>query len=189
MLPRVSLALDARPRRIPDPPGRCGVFVAVTPANPLYATSAYANDVASGAHVTPLRTPADVRAVFGAVPTAFDAAAALAAGDGTTLRGYVNHEGGWAEAGRALEVLLARVRALGGTVVGGKEVCGVQLAREGQEAVVTGVRCTDGSVYEAARVVVAAGAWTPRLMQQLGLEIKGDEGAPGSLVGVGTATG
>ncbi|WWD17111.1 hypothetical protein CI109_101548 [Kwoniella shandongensis] len=74
-------------------------------------------------------------------------------------KGYYNPIGGWAEAGRAVEVGLKRVRQLGGEVRGGAEVVG--LIKDGKK--VQGVRLKSGEEVKGDLVVVAAGAWTPAL--------------------------
>ncbi|GJE91407.1 FAD-binding oxidoreductase [Phanerochaete sordida] len=146
----------------------CGVFLPVTTGNP-YTSAAYDNDVASGANVTAVRSAEDIKKFFpDDVPTGF------AAPSGDVLSGYINHDGGWAESGRALELLLERVRAAGAEVLAGKEVAGLMRkgAANGTQTSprVAGVRCTDGSGYRAETVIIAAGAWTPRLTQRLGIE-------------------
>lgn len=171
------------------------MFVPLTTENP-YPKAAYENDVASGAHISEVRSPDDLKKFFpDDIVTGFDSP-----GGEAELSGYLNHEGGWAESGRALEVLLERVRAAGGEVLAGKEVSGVM--RKGLH--ITGVACTDGSGYHAATTIVAAGAWTPRLAQHLGIEFTSglyvqkpedelagpeEQEAIGQHVGVGLATG
>lgn len=141
----------------------CGVFVPLADAN-TYTRAAYENDVTSGAKITEIRASEDLKKFFPEdVVTGF-----ASASTDTELVGYLNHDGGWAESGRALEVLLQRVRDGGAEVLAGKEVAGVM--RKSSSLRVTGVRCTDGSGYHAATVIFAAGAWTPRLMQRLGIE-------------------
>lgn len=75
--------------------------------------------------------------------------------------GYMNTIGGWAEAGRSIEVGLRRVTQLGGRVWGGAEVA--SLKKSGRD--VTGVVLKDGTEIPADLVVVAAGAWSPALLQ------------------------
>ena len=115
-----------------------------------YASKAYANDVASGVRTVKfssadaLRTavfPADVKtgASFERAP------------------GYINLDSGWAHAARGVEMLTARVIALGGRVVGGKAVTG--LVREDGRTT-SGVRLADGSSMGARLVVIASGSWT-----------------------------
>lgn len=172
---------------------RCGVFVPLTTEN-SYPKEAHENDVAAGAHITEVRSSNDLKKVFpDDIATGFDFPSSE-----PELSGYLNHEGGWAESGRALEMLLERVCVAGAQVLAGKEVS--EVMREGAASdsqaplCITGVKCTDGSEYHAPTVIVAAGAWTPRLVQRLGVEFAG----PGTQkpedelvqqVGVGLATG
>ncbi|WVQ81747.1 hypothetical protein IAT38_003872 [Cryptococcus sp. DSM 104549] len=74
-------------------------------------------------------------------------------------KGYHNSIGGWAEAGRAVEVGLKMVRQLGGTIRAGAEVVG--LVKDGKK--VQGVILKDGEQVLGDLVVAAAGAWTPKL--------------------------
>ncbi|EKM53419.1 uncharacterized protein PHACADRAFT_259793 [Phanerochaete carnosa HHB-10118-sp] len=171
----------------------CGVFMPLATGS-LYSKEAYENDVAAGARISEVRSFDDLKKVFPVdVATGFDSQSSEA-----ELSGFLNHEGGWAESGRALEILLERVRAAGAQVIAGKEVS--EVLREGAASDsqaplhVTGVKCTDGSEYHAAVVIVAAGAWTPRLVQRLGVEFAGpgtqkSEYEPTRHVGVGLATG
>ena len=87
---------------------RSGVVVPFSKANPVYAHEAYENDVSQGARVAAFRTEADVQKVF---PEGVPGGVDLSAASGETeLVAYMNHDGGWAESGRSLEVLLERVR-------------------------------------------------------------------------------
>ncbi|KAK8864583.1 hypothetical protein IAR55_001833 [Kwoniella newhampshirensis] len=80
-------------------------------------------------------------------------------------RGYFNPIGGWAEAGRAVEVGLKRVRQMGGTIRAGAEVTG--LIKDGKK--VLGVALKNGEELRGDLVVVAAGAWTPALFASPGV--------------------
>ncbi|BEJ16306.1 hypothetical protein CspHIS471_0509110 [Cutaneotrichosporon sp. HIS471] len=77
--------------------------------------------------------------------------------------GYHNVTGGWAESGRSIEIGLRRVQELGGKILAGAEVMSFQKANDGKT--VTGVVLKDGRVIPADLVVVAAGAWTPGLLE------------------------
>ncbi|RMH23089.1 MAG: FAD-dependent oxidoreductase, partial [Gemmatimonadetes bacterium] len=77
--------------------------------------------------------------------------------------GYLSLHAGWAESGRAVAWMLAQARAAGVEVREGVRVSG--LLERGSR--VAGVRTEDGDSIEAARVVVAAGAWTPVLLPWL----------------------
>lgn len=70
--------------------------------------------------------------------------------------GYVNFESGWAFATRGIEMLMSRVIALGGKVLGGKAVTGL-IRSDGRTS---GVTLADGSSMNAGLVVIASGSWT-----------------------------
>ena len=144
--------------------------------NPVYTRQAYENDAASGARLTEVRTTEEMTKIFSErVEVHIGDQAPHAADSEPEMLGYLNHEGGWAESARSLEILLARVRQLGGKVLGGKDVAAMitHTALDYDSfkhyRAVTGVKCTDGTSYLAPTVIVAAGAWTPSLMQRLGM--------------------
>ncbi|KAK1230481.1 hypothetical protein PQX77_006409 [Marasmius sp. AFHP31] len=84
------------------------------------------------------------------------------------MTGYLNHDSGWADAGRATAALISRVKALGGKIIGGKTV--KELIHK--DGLTHGVKCTDGSSIHADLVVLATGSWTPSAFTSLGLEGK-----------------
>lgn len=121
-----------------------------------YADESYKNDVALGAIVEPLNGSDAIRAVFPPqTPTASFAECA----------GYLNWSGGWANAGQGMALLLDEVKALNGKVLPGVGVTRI-LRRNGQTI---GVQCSDGAVFDAALVVLAAGSWTPSAFPELDL--------------------
>lgn len=78
---------------------------------------------------------------------------------------YMNYDGGWAHAEAGISRAIDRVRALGGTVLAGKKV--VELLKEpmidgnqSNSLKTKGVRCADGSEFNADIVILATGAWT-----------------------------
>lgn len=76
----------------------------------------------------------------------------------------VNSTSGWANAGDALIAVTKRCIELGVKyVVGDVETLVFEGGRDG---VCSGVRTTKGEVYKADKVVVCAGAYTPRLLEQ-----------------------
>lgn len=77
---------------------------------------------------------------------------------------YLNPRAGWAESGEVVARLLAESKRLGVSVRGGMAM--EQLLLEGSRVV--GVATTTGEQYRADTVVVAAGAWTPTLLPELG---------------------
>ena len=118
-----------------------------------YLNASYANDIALGVRVVSLESEEKRRAIF-----------AEGVELGTAFTGdcfaYLNQDGGWVSAEDGTRRALENVRTLGGIIIGGKTV--KKLSKEnGETGRTTGVRCTDGSVYPAALVVLAAGSWTP----------------------------
>lgn len=128
-------------------------------AGRAFVDASYANCDAMGLGPKPVRTPDEVKACW---------PAGLETGAFRDRAGYHNVVGGWGEAARAVEVGLKRVSALGGTVRGGAEVVGIN--RSGRT--ITGVTLASGEVVPADLVVVAAGAWTPALLQKPGIGIR-----------------
>lgn len=116
----------------------------------LYASKGYINDVALGARTIKFSSgdSDSMRTVF---PDSVKTGSAL---DGAF--GYVNLESGWAFATRGIEMLMSRVIALGGKVMGGKAVTGL-IRPDGRTS---GVRLADGSSISACLVVIASGSWT-----------------------------
>jgi sarcosine oxidase/L-pipecolate oxidase len=70
--------------------------------------------------------------------------------------GYLNRDGGWANASQGVSLLIGKVTDLNGKIIAGKNVA--ELVQQGQRT--TGVRCSDGSTFEAELVVLATGSWT-----------------------------
>jgi sarcosine oxidase/L-pipecolate oxidase len=77
---------------------------------------------------------------------------------------YWNPDGGWAEAGRALERVVEAAVAKGTEFVTGR-VLEIMLAENDDK--VSGVRLVDGRELKADKVVLATGAWTPQLMWKI----------------------
>ena len=117
-----------------------------------YIRASYANDLALGVRVVNLEDEEKRKAVFGGgveLGTAFT----------RDCFAYLNRDGGWVYAEGGTRRALENVRALGGTVIGGKAV--KELVKDNMETGrTTGVRCIDGSIYSAELVVLAAGSWT-----------------------------
>ena len=87
----------------------------------------------------------------------------------TNHRGYFNPEGGWAEAARAMGILLSRVREMGGKVIENQEVVGLVKDENGRT---TGVACRDGKRFESDRVMLTIGSWTASTFPELELDSK-----------------
>ncbi|KAH9921920.1 FAD dependent oxidoreductase [Amylocystis lapponica] len=123
-----------------------GVFVRLTGGG-AYADGAYISDKAIGARVESLPDAAAIRSVFPpGVPLAPFADSS----------GYLNRDGGWANASQGVAILISKVAALGGRVIPGKPVAKL-LKTNGTT---TGVACADGTAYPADLVVLSAGSWT-----------------------------
>ena len=139
---------------------RSGVFVVhySTSTEGTYTDQSYINDMALGARIRNLKTPADIRSIFppGAKTASFDG-----------VHGYINLDGGWANAAHGVELLMKKVAELGVTILPGKPVVDLVKGDGGQRTV--GVKCTDGTQYAADVVVIAAGSWTPSSFPKLDL--------------------
>ena len=135
------------------------------------------NDVALGARTIQLSS-GDAAAAAAAFPEGVKTGSAF---DGAF--GYVNLDSGWASATRGIEMLMSRVIALGGKVMGGKAVTGLIRVRpdgdgdgDGGSLRTSGVSLADGSSISASLVVIATGSWTAstfrRDLLDLGLDDK-----------------
>jgi glycine/D-amino acid oxidase-like deaminating enzyme len=87
---------------------------------------------------------------------------------GRYVDGFYHARGGYAESGRVVEALLRRAQRDGVELRPTTRVGGL-LERGGR---VGGVRCDDGSTVEADAVVLAAGAWTNKLIPGLASSIR-----------------
>lgn len=134
-----------------------GVLVLGAPtAGKTYVDQSYANDVALGAVVQRLDNVDAIRSVF-PVQTH------TASFSGRT--GFLSRDGGWANAGQGLSILLSKVVALGGKILPGKAVKNL-IRKEGRTA---GVLCEDDDAFEAMTVILATGSWTPSAFPELNL--------------------
>jgi len=129
-----------------------------------YADEAYRNDLKLGCSLVPLPDPGTIRSAFpSGVPVgSFD----KTGWPYLHCKGYINRDGGWADAGQGVRILLSKVQSLGAVIHAGKSVCTIQQKDE----TVTGVSCTDGNFYEAELVVIATGSWSPSAFPDLGLQ-------------------
>lgn len=78
--------------------------------------------------------------------------------------GYYNPQAGWAASGKVIAQLLREAQTAGVRLSTG--VAMANLWKEGSQ--VTGVVTTDGTKHRADLVLIAAGAWTPKLLPWLG---------------------
>ncbi|KAK7045622.1 hypothetical protein VNI00_007455 [Paramarasmius palmivorus] len=121
-----------------------------------YADEAYEHDVAQGLRVRKLANPGELRGVFPPQATV----------SLSRSKGYINYDGGWADAGRATSLMTSKVMSMGGKIIPGKTVKAL-LRENGKET--RGVECVDGTIFEADLVVIATGSWTPSTFPDLGL--------------------
>jgi sarcosine oxidase / L-pipecolate oxidase len=126
----------------------------------LYTSQSYTNDVSLGVRTIQFDSgDAITRTVFPAgvkIGPAFEDVGAA----------FLNVNSGWAAARRGVDLLMARVIALGAKVVGGKAVTG--LVREAGRT--HGVTLADGSSIRAGLVVIATGSWTSSTFRELALD-------------------
>ncbi|KAG6889924.1 hypothetical protein C0992_003519 [Termitomyces sp. T32_za158] len=132
-----------------------GVLVLGFSENEAYANQAYQNDLVLGATLTQVADTEAIRSTFPSkVPTAtFD-----------NISGYLNKEGGWADAGQGVTILIDKVISLGGKILPGKPVKRITRSNDGKA---NGVECEDGTSYEADTVIIATGSWTPSTFPDL----------------------
>lgn len=112
-----------------------------------YKDKSYQNDLEMGLRIMPLDDRTAIQQVF--PPEAH-------VGNFSHHTGYLNRDGGWANAGHGISLLITKITALNGKIIGGKNA--TELIRQGQKTI--GLRCTDGTVFETDLVVLATGSWT-----------------------------
>lgn len=100
-----------------------------------------------GLRVVPLDGPTGIREVF---------PSEAHVGNFAHHIGYLNRDSGWANAGQGVSILMTKITALNGKIIKGKNAA--ELMQQGQKT--TGVRCSDGTEFEADLVVLATGSWT-----------------------------
>ncbi|KAI6168676.1 FAD dependent oxidoreductase [Pisolithus thermaeus] len=139
-----------------------------------YADKSYENDVAEGARVSLLPDAERIRSVFPASLRVSEHEHPLQSrrllGDFVDYSGYVNFDGGWAEATRAVRILLDIVIARGAKVESGKEVLALLNSSADKSGYTCGAMCVDGSTYPANRVILATGSWTAPSFPGLALD-------------------
>ena len=112
-----------------------------------YADKSYENDIAIGSKLSVLKDQQAICSVFpqGVKVASFEKSF-----------GYLNYDGGWANAAEGVRLMTAGVIAQGGKVIPGKSV--VKLLR--RKGTTSGVQFADGTTFDAALVILAAGSWT-----------------------------
>jgi len=84
---------------------------------------------------------------------------------GDDVRGVYQADAGLVDAGRANAIHVSLARSGGATILESTQVRGVRPAGDGVEVV------TDGGTFSGRRLVVAAGAWTNRVLRHVGVEL------------------
>jgi len=130
-----------------------------------YTEQSFNNDLKEGARVERLGSATSVRTQF---PSDFRESGKLGtfASLDASSTSYFNRDGGWAEAERAVSLLMEHVKKRGVKVLPGKAVQELTKDERGQT---NGVRCSDGSEYGASVVVLALGSWTASAFPSLNL--------------------
>jgi len=116
-------------------------------SNPTYTNKSYENDIAIGARLDVLKDGQAIRSIF---------PAGVSVATFNESSGYLNHDGGWANAAQGIRLMTASVVALGGKVIPEKSV--VKLLRQAHRT--SGVQFADGTTFDASLVVLAVGSWT-----------------------------
>lgn len=124
-----------------------------------YTRRSYTNDLALGVQVVNLEDKEKRTSIF-------DRGVELGSAFTRDCFAYLNQDAGWVYAEGGTRRALENVKALGGTVTGGKAVKEF-IKENGRTGRTTGVRCTDGSTYSADIVVLATGSWTPSTFPEL----------------------
>jgi sarcosine oxidase/L-pipecolate oxidase len=124
-----------------------------------YMAASFHNDVTVGAVLQTLPNGRAIREIF---PSQVRTA------EFNKNAGYINFEGGWADATRGLAMMISKVVALGGIVLASKHV--KKILRRNCRT--TGVECSDGSFYDASLLVIATGSWTHSAFPELNLSSK-----------------
>ncbi|KZT30964.1 DAO-domain-containing protein [Neolentinus lepideus HHB14362 ss-1] len=75
-----------------------------------------------------------------------------------------NPEGGWVHARKAMELVGVECTRLGVQFINGPSGTASELIFNSSRSTVLGVRCLDGSIYLASRVILATGAWSDLLL-------------------------
>ncbi|KAK8071384.1 sarcosine oxidase [Apiospora hydei] len=102
--------------------------------------------------------------------------ATCASGGKSGSWGYLNHQAGWADAGRSLEYAYAELKKLGRAEVVTGTVSRLQCKRStAGRPCVTGVMLEDGTTYSADLTILAAGAKSPMLLDMRGVAVASGE--------------
>jgi sarcosine oxidase / L-pipecolate oxidase len=119
--------------------------------NTAYTDAGLKNDIEAGARIQILPSSAEIRRV---IPDGVKTGPIF-----ENCRGYLNEDGGWAAAFNAMNTLLQNVKILGGNVMTGAKMTGLQFDKV-DENKVCGIVLEDGTSLSADIVILAAGAWS-----------------------------
>lgn len=119
-----------------------------------YTHVAYANDKALGSRITEFLDATSITEHF---PKGVKLGSRAAAG-------YLNMEGGWANASDGVRRAMDIVRARNGNILEGHEVSTINFGRGGNAE---GVTLVSGEVIEADVTVIATGSWTSSLLSDV----------------------
>ncbi|KAF8995386.1 FAD dependent oxidoreductase [Cyathus striatus] len=134
-----------------------------------YSDASLVNDIAAGARVQILDNAEDIRSIF---PPGLNKNRPVF----QNKSGFLNRDGGWANAGKGVSMLIRKVTELNGKVLPGKLVA--KLIKEDGRTVA--IECSDGSIFKSSTVIIATGAWTPSAFP--GLDLGGQCIATGQCV-------
>jgi len=85
--------------------------------------------------------------------------------------GYFNPQAGWANAREATFAVLDEAQRLGATICSGVTIVKFLYAQTDGKPRVCGAVASDGRVFHADQVILAAGSWTPSLLDQCQLPL------------------
>ncbi|KAF8995385.1 FAD dependent oxidoreductase [Cyathus striatus] len=123
-----------------------------------YADSSIANDIAEGARVQALNNAEDIHSIFPSDvikdTSVFE-----------NKKAFLGRDGGWANAGKGVSLMIRKVTELNGKVIPGKMI--IELIKKNGHTVA--VKCTDGSIFDASKFIIATGAWTSSAFPELDL--------------------
>jgi sarcosine oxidase / L-pipecolate oxidase len=121
-----------------------------------YTYAAYENDKALGSQITGLLNASSITDHF---PKGVRLGLPKAAG-------YLNMEGGWADASEGIRRAMDIVRAGNGEILEGRQVSHLNFGSTGQAG---GVTLVSGEVIDADVTVIATGSWTGSLLSDVAL--------------------
>ncbi|THU94486.1 FAD dependent oxidoreductase [Dendrothele bispora CBS 962.96] len=123
---------------------------------------AFQNDSKLGLNIRKLKNQQDIQNSFPpGVETSFEG-----------LKGYINHQNGWADAHQAMVFMIEQVQKMGGEVIPDKSVKALIRTPTNDGVITKGVWCMDGAKILADMVIIATGAFTSSNFPELKLNEK-----------------